>query len=69
MYGVSKYQGQTIEFPDHDIDPKIKKRAEWNRKFSEAIYSVYLRDKAGIRYSKRAEMQLLRLYAEGNQPV
>jgi hypothetical protein len=67
-FAVSTYQGQSIEFPKHDIDPAHKGK-DWHRQYCEAIYSVYLRDRAGIKYSKRAEMDMLRLYAEGNQPV
>ncbi len=69
MHSVSTYQSKSIEFPKHDVDPKLKKQAAWNKEFLEAIYSIYLRDQAGIRYSARTEMDLLRLYAEGNQPV
>lgn len=67
-FAVSTYQGQSIEFPKHDIDPANKGK-DWHKQYCAAIYSVYLRDRAGIKYSKRAEMDMLRLYAEGNQPV
>jgi len=67
MFGLSRYQGRIYHFPDHHIDP-AKKGADWTRRYGEGIYSQYLRDRAGILYSKRPEMHLYRLYAESKQP-
>lgn len=69
MFAENRYKGQSVEFPKHDIDPKLKLKPEWCKEFCEAIYSLWLRDKTGIQYSRRSEMELHRLYADGNQPV
>lgn len=68
LFSISKYNQSGITFPDQDI-PLSEKNESWFLRNSEAIYSMYLRDRAGLPYSKRNEMDLLRLFGEGNQPV
>lgn len=64
-----KYKsGSGFFFPNDDIDPE-QKNMEWCRQYAEAIYSVYMRDRAAITTSERAMMAVHRLYGAGKQPV
>jgi len=64
----NKYKGQGFFFPSDDIDPE-KKDMDWCKQYAEAIYSVYMRDRAAITTSDRAIMAVHRLYGAGKQPV
>lgn len=68
MYNFSFYRDKKIQFPSHDIDPK-KKDKKWHKQWAEAAYAQYINDRGAIPYSRRDEIELLRLYAIGNQPV
>lgn len=68
MFNANYYMGKNVNYPKHNIDPK-KKDKEWYKKFAEAAYSDYVNNKLTIPFSIREEMDLLRLYAKGNQPV
>jgi len=68
MYPTNQYKNKSIDFPKHDV-PFDKRGKEWHRKWCEAAYSLYLKDAGSIAYSKRREMKINRLYAQGNQPV
>lgn len=63
-----RYSGNGYFFPPDDIDPE-KKDMDWCRQYAEAIYSVYMRDRAAITTSDRAIMAVHRLYGAGKQPV
>lgn len=65
---ISSYQHGSYPFPKDEI-PVDKKDGEWSRKWCEAIYAAYVTDRTGIPYSTIDELQNLRLYAAGNQPV
>ncbi len=69
MYNISKYHSSAFPFPDHFIDPKEKVKANWCKEYAEAVYSLYAQDRCAIPYSRRHEMIMNRLYADGNQPI
>jgi len=58
----------TTSFPSSEINPKLKDK-NWHKRWAEALYQRYTNDNASIAYSRRAEIDLLRLYGVGNQPV
>lgn len=68
MFGVTRYQSSNYQFPPLEFDP-AKKGKEWHKRYCEALYSFYVRDITSIPYSKREDMILNRLYAQGNQPT
>lgn len=68
MYNFDFYRNKNITYPRHDIDPS-KKDKKWHKRWAEAAYSKYINDRSAIPSSRRAEIELLRLYAIGNQPV
>jgi hypothetical protein len=68
MYPTNQYKNKSIDFPKHDV-PFDQRGEDWHRKWCEAAYSLYLKDAGSIAYSKRREMKIHRLYAQGNQPV
>jgi len=70
MFQVEKYKDpdMAFSFPSDNIDPANKGK-EWCRKWCEAIYADYVRDRSLIPYSRRNDYALLRLYGQGNQPT
>ncbi len=62
------YKSAGYFFPSDDIDPELKDMS-WCRQYAEAIFSVYMRDRAAITTSDRAMMGVHRLYGAGKQPV
>jgi len=68
MYNFSFYRDKNLEYPSHDIDPKLKDK-NWHKKWAEVGYAKYVNDRSAVPYSRRAEIELARLYAMGNQPV
>ena len=68
MFNANYYMGKNVNYPKHNIDPK-KKDKEWYKQYAEAVYADYVNNKLTIPFSTRAEIDLLRQYAKGNQPV
>lgn len=68
MFGVTRYQNSTYAFPALEFDPS-KKGEDWHLQYCEALYSYYVRDITSIPFSRREDMILNKLYAEGNQPT
>lgn len=56
-------------FPQDNINPKLKQEADYAKKWCEAAYSLHVRDQGGVRSSKIRDISLLRLYAQGRQPM
>jgi len=56
------------KFPKDNIDPNLKGLPKYNLDFAKAAYSQHLRDQGGARGSKKRDIALLKLYAEGRQP-
>jgi len=54
-------------FPSDDIDPSLKKGA-WALKWSEAIWSLFLRSNLSTNVAMLQEMRWLRMYGAGSQP-
>ena len=70
MIQVDKYSKNTFDNPSDDNDPAEKVKDEtFFLKKSEWLYSLYLRDQCLVPYSKLAHFRLLRMYAQGMQPV
>ena len=63
-----KYRGRNTTFPDRSIDPALKD-AEYCRRYAEAIYSMFIGDRTSWGVSAFSHMNLMRLYAIGQQPV
>jgi hypothetical protein len=63
------YKDKNYQFPSDDIDPRLKLKPKWHLDWCNAVYSNYLRDQGGIRYTKLQDIDLNRQYAEGRQPV
>jgi len=68
MYVDNSYKTKGTAYPSHDIDP-ASKDAFWHMSFAKALYSNYLNDRCGIRYSEVSQMLINRSYAAGNQDV
>lgn len=66
MWIDNTYKAKSTAYPSHDVDP-ASKGAEWHMQFAKALYSNYLNDRCGIRYSEVAQMIINRSYAAGNQ--
>jgi hypothetical protein len=62
MYAVSIYKDKdkSYPYPSDYTEPRMKGK-EWCKKWLEAIYADYVRDRSFIPYSRRTEYQLLRL--------
>lgn len=56
-------------FPSDNIDPALKKKSEYSLKWAKAAYALHQRDEGGARSTRNSEIALLRLYAQGRQPV
>jgi hypothetical protein len=63
---VEDYKNKEIGFPDRSIDPK-KKKAEYCRRFNEAIYSLYCRNRTAFSSATYSEFDELRSYSNGTQ--
>lgn len=68
FFNIGKYQDGNYGPPDHFIDPK-KKDKIWHIGMAQYIYMSYLNDLCAIPYSQGLEIEIARLYGEGNQPV
>lgn len=64
----NNFRGKNATFPDRSIDPALK-GSEYCRKWTEGIYSVFLNDRTSWGVSAFDHMNLMRLYAMGEQPV
>jgi hypothetical protein len=56
-------------FPKDNIDPKIKKTAKYCKDYAQAAYGVHTRGQDGVRSLRSRDISLLKLYAEGRQPM
>ena len=56
------------QFPNRDVSEEQKNTPEYSLSYSQAIYHRYLNDKTGIIYSRREDLDLIRLYGKGSQP-
>jgi hypothetical protein len=63
------YQDSRYSFPNDNIDPELKKRPEYALKYAQAAYSLHQKDEGGVRNARNREIALLRLHAQGRQPV
>ena len=58
-----------MEYPSHDIDPKLKKQSDWMLKNAKAFwYDVDVLSPRTMFNAKRADYDLWRLYGMGKQP-
>ena len=57
------------QFPSRDISEKEKDLPQYSLEYSMAIYNRYLNDKCGILYSTREDLDTIRLYGKGAQPI
>lgn len=64
-----EYKKTAYSFPSDNIDPELKKKAKYCKAYAEAAYSLHMRGQGGIRNLKSRDVSLLKLYAEGRQPV
>lgn len=58
---------ELYQFPNRDIDDS-EKDSSYHVSWAKAIYHLYDNDKTGISNSNRTWINLMRLYANGNQP-
>lgn len=65
---IEDFKSGKYFFPSDDIEAD-KKGATWCRQYQEAIYSMFMRDRAAITSSDRVLMGINRLYGKGMQPV
>jgi hypothetical protein len=63
----SQYRGGLFSFPDHDIDPKLKLKPQFNLDFSKAIFASWIEGRTGITYTASLEFNRLRKYGAGEQ--
>jgi len=56
-------------FPREDIDPKVKQKEGWCLQWCEAAYGLHISDQGGARNTRNRDIPLLRLYAQGRQPM
>ena len=68
MISIANSSTGGSSFPDSDIDPN-NKTENWHMRWAQALYQRHINDQSSIPYSSRAEIDLFRLYAIGNQPV
>jgi len=54
---------------NNDLDPVLKQKAHYSLRWAEAAYGLHVRDQGGGRNTRNRDIQLLRLYAQGRQPV
>lgn len=64
----TNYKTGNHPFPQDNIDPKLKRQARYCKDYSEAIYSLHIKDQGGVRSSRSRDISILKLYAEGRQP-
>jgi hypothetical protein len=67
MASVSDYQENTRLFPSAQVPPEVKLTRDYAIRYSEAIYSTYVGDKAGFPYSLLSFYNEIRSYADGKQ--
>jgi len=68
LYQDDNYKGKAFAFPSDDIDPELKKEKAWCMGWAKAIYAKLLNDQAYLSIDKIRRIELLRLYALGDQP-
>jgi hypothetical protein len=56
-------------FPRDDINPSKKQEPTYNRQWCEAAYAQHINDYGGAGNTRNRDVELLRLYAEGRQPM
>ena len=59
----------SFQFPSRDVSEQEKDGAPYSLDYSKAIYNRYLNDKAGVLYSSREKLDIIRLYGKGSQPI
>lgn len=67
-FAVDKYISDGFINPADDVPPS-ERNADWYKAKCEYIYSLYLRDRTGIPYSRLTDYETFRMYARGMQPV
>lgn len=63
------YKTGKYTFPKDNIDPELKRKPKYCKEYAEAAYSLHMKGQGGIRNLKSRDVSLLKLYAEGRQPV
>lgn len=63
------YKKGKNNFPKDNIDPALKKKPQYCKQYAEAIYGSHISDQGGVRNLRQRDISLLKLYAEGRQPV
>lgn len=71
LFQTDKYASDAYVNPSDQIPvaQKFANDGEWFKQKAQWIYSLYLRDRCGIPYSRTTDYALFRLYAKGRQPV
>jgi len=65
----TNYSKGNNTFPNDNIDPALKKQPKYCRDFAKAAYSLHKKYQGNIGGSKQRDISILKLYAEGRQPV
>jgi len=58
-----------FQFPSRDVAETDKELPKYSLEYSRAIFSRYVNDKAGVLYSRRSDLDLIRQYGKGEQPI
>ena len=56
-------------FPKDNIDPALKSQPKYCKDYAEAAYALHVKGQGGVKNLKSRDVSLLKLYAEGRQPV
>ena len=67
IYTDSSYLSEAWGFPSTNVNPKKKDQPEYCRRWSEAIYSMHIKGRAGIPYAELDAWHEQRLYGIGLQ--
>jgi len=65
----TNYSKGNNTFPNDNIDQALKKKTKYCRDFAKAAYSLHKKYQGNIGGSKQRNNSILKLYAEGRQPV
>ena len=68
MKYIDVAQGQR-NFPSRDVSEEQKDGPAYNLSYCQAMYNRFLNDKGGILHGARGNIDLIRLYGKGSQPV
>ena len=69
---MAKYENildAQYQFPSRDVSESEKDQSPYNLDYTRAIFSRYVNDKGGVCYGARENMDLIRLYGKGSQPI